>query len=60
MWTAFAVIFWTVVAGLIGVVFDNYSGSSSFGIICAIAVAAAFITSAIERNVKKSEMKKVG
>ena len=54
MWTAFAVIFWTVAAGLIGVVFDNYSGSSSFGIICAIAVAAAFITSAMERNRKDS------
>ena len=54
MWTAFAVIFWTVVAGLIGVAFDKYSGNSSFGIICAIAVAAAFITSAIERNGKNS------
>ena len=52
MWTAFEVISWTVIAGVIGVALDNYSGNSSFGIIFAIAVAAAFITSAIERNGK--------
>ena len=45
MWTAFAVICWTVIAGVIGVALDNYSGNSSFGIIFAIIGVASTASS---------------
>ncbi|MCI6055665.1 hypothetical protein [Dysosmobacter sp.] len=49
--TMFAVVFWTLAAGLAGFALDSFvGGGSSFGVIFAVAVAAGFICTFLDRR----------